>query len=84
MYWKTKQTLLSGVGKMILLVYSLSNEKNKFSNKHYNMVLWANSVYYKCFWNKKHYVEKFKKNIKYVLNNYETYDQFWLQSFQWL
>jgi len=46
---KTKQTLLSGVGKMTLWVHSLSNEKNKFTNKHYPMVLWAKSVYYKCF-----------------------------------
>jgi len=44
-----KQTLLSGVGKIILLVHSLSNEKNKFTNKHYSMVLLSKSVYYKCF-----------------------------------
>jgi len=50
---KTKQTLLSGVGKMTLLVHSLFNEK-KFTHKHYPMVLWAKSVYYNFFKNKKH------------------------------
>jgi len=34
---------------MILLVYLLSSEKNKFTNKYYPMVLWTKSVYYEGF-----------------------------------
>jgi len=55
-----QNTLLSGIGKMILLAHSLSNEKISSTNKHYTMVLWAKSVYYKCFYN----IHRIKKNIK--------------------
>jgi len=66
---------------MILLVHLLSNEKNKFTNKHYTMVLLAKSVYYKYFFKNKKNIHGIKKtlktcfyrkikHIKYVLNNY--------------
>jgi len=41
---KTKQTLLSGVGKMTLLVHSLSNEKISSQLNIYSMVFCAKSA----------------------------------------
>ena len=67
---------MSGTGKMILLVYSLSNEK---TSSQMNKSL-AKSVYYKCFLKIKKHTQNKKtlknmffyrkiKHIKYVLNS---------------
>jgi len=67
---------MSGIGKMILSVYSLSNEKNKFTKASH----WPSQYIINVFKNKKKHTQNKKhqktcfyrkmKHIKYVLNNY--------------